>query len=285
MKNINKHSPDQQEYLQVTATIADPPKRLWSVGKLPTERVPTVAIVGTRRPTPYGREVAYRLASELAQKGVIVVSGLALGIDSIAHQAVLDSGGTTIAIMPAGLERIYPASHRQLAQRIVENGGALISEYEPHEPPYLNRFVQRSRIVAGLSDGVLIIEASAKSGTIHTANFALEQGRPVMAVPGNITNPLSAGCNTLIATGARLVMSVQDILDEIGLSQSATQPQLAFAANAQEQAILSLIATGIRDADELQQQSKLDVSTFNQTLSMLEITGKIKALGGNQWSV
>src|SRR5688500_549817 len=157
MRNINNTTPDQLEYLQITTSIADSPKRLWFIGTLPTQRIPTVAIVGTRRPTPYGREVAYRFAYELAQKGVIIVSGLALGIDSIAHQAAVDAGGTTIAIMPCGLNQVYPASHRKLAEQIIANGGALVSEYEPDKIAYPNQFIQRNRIVSGLSDGVLII--------------------------------------------------------------------------------------------------------------------------------
>ncbi len=177
------------------------PKRLWLCGMLPSERRTAIAIVGTRKPTPYGREVTYQLSYELAKRGVVVISGLALGVDGIAHQAALDAGGTTIAVLPTSIESIHPATHRELARRITENGGALISEYGAGDPVFKTNFVARNRIVTALSDGILITEAAAKSGSLTTANFALEQGRPVMVVPGNITSPMSMGCNNLLRVG------------------------------------------------------------------------------------
>jgi DNA processing protein len=279
---INELSPDESQYLKIISSIAQKPKRLWYVGTLPKGRVPTVAIIGTRKPTTYGREVAHRLAYELARRGIIIVSGLALGIDGIAHRGALEAGGTTIAVMVGGLDAIHPRTHRNLAVDIISSGGALISEYQAGTTPYPNQFIERNRIVSGLSDIVLVIEASAKSGTIHTAGFALEQGRTVMAVPGNITSPVSMGCNTLIKTGATPVTDVADVLAELGLADAQTM--LPLGVNKEEQAILQLLANGVRDGDDIQKQSGLTPTLFNQTLTMLEISGKIRALGANQWA-
>jgi DNA processing protein len=282
---INSFIPDKGGYTQIIGTIANAPKRLWFVGDLPQQRAPTLAIVGSRKPTTYGKDITHRLTYDLASRGVVIVSGLALGIDSLAHRAALEAGGTTIAIMPCGLDRVYPASHRNLAADIIKNGGALISEYEPGAELYPKNFIGRNRIVSGISDGLLVVEASAKSGTMHTANFALEQGRSVMAIPGPITNPTSEGCHNLLKSGARLITSAQDILDELGLTDTAKQSALPFAATPQEQILLELLGKGIRDGDELQLKSRLRAAEFAQTLTMLEITGKIRPLGGNQWGI
>lgn len=282
---INEITPDYPEYVQIISTIAQPPKRLWYIGKLPPQRQPTVAVVGTRKITAYGRGIAHQLSYQLAKRGVIIVSGLAFGIDAVAHKAALEAGGTTIAVMPGGLDTIYPHTHRQLAKDILAGGGALISEYPPGQTPYPVNFVARNRLVSGLSDGVLIIEASAKSGTMHTANFALEQGRAVMAVPGNITSTVSEGCNNLIKTGARPVTSVQDVLEEIGLHEIGAQTKLPLGDNAEEYILLQLLAGGLQDGDELQKKSGLAPAVFGQTITMLEIGGKIRALGANQWGI
>src|SRR5690349_13682617 len=191
MNIINQFSPEESIFSQMTQPIAKLPKSLYLMGNLPKAKGPTVAIIGTRKPSAYGREVGYRLAYDLAKRGVVIVSGLALGMDAIAHKAALDAGGTTIAVMPGGLDRIYPATNTALGERIIANGGALISEYPAGEQIFPGNFIARNRIVAGIADGVLVVEAAIKSGTLHTASFALDYGRPVMAVPGEITNPMS----------------------------------------------------------------------------------------------
>jgi DNA processing protein len=280
---INAISSDYGKYFKIVESIAKCPKRLWYVGELPTERLPTVAIVGTRKPTSYGREVAYRLAFDLAKRGVVVVSGLALGTDSIAHRGALEAGGRTIAVMAGGLDRIHPMSHRNLAVDIVTNNGALISEYPPGTAPFQSNFIARNRIVSGISDVVVVVEASLKSGTIHTAGFALEQGRTVMAVPGNITNAVSVGCNNLIKMGAAPVTESADIYNELGITNEQTT--LPLGDSREEQVILDLIAAGSRDGDDIQKQSGLTPALFSQTLTMLEISGKIRALGANQWAM
>jgi DNA processing protein len=280
---INNIYPDHSKYFKIISSIAKNPKRLWYVGNLPEERLPTVAIVGTRKPTAYGREVAHKLAYELAARGVVIVSGLALGIDGIAHRGALEASGTTIAVMAGGLDRIHPTTHRSLAIDIITNGGALISEYEAGQTAYPSNFIARNRIVSGISDVILVIEASANSGTIHTAGFALEQGRTVMAVPGNITSSVSIGCNNLIKSGATPVTDVADILVELGLTDAQTI--LPLGDSREEQTILRLMAEGLRDGEDIQKQSGLAPALFSQTLTMLEISGKIRALGANQWAV
>lgn len=284
MPKINSVTLDQISYTQITQSIANIPKRLWLYGNLPPQRRPTVAIVGTRKPTPYGREVTYQLSYELAQRGVVVVSGLALGTDGIAHQAALDAGGTTIAVLPTPLESIHPRTHWRLAERIVQSGGALLSEYSERDGVYKANFIARNRIVTALSDAVLITEAAARSGTLSTANFALEQGRSVLAVPGNITSVMSAGCNNLIKIGATPVTSVEDVLHELGL-QDDKQAKLPLAQTKEEDALLKLLAGGISEGDELQQKSGLSAATFSQTMTMMEIEGKIRALGANHWTI
>ena len=201
------------DYLRDLPHIPDPPKKLFIRGQLPEKRVKTAAIVGTRKPSAYGREIATKIASECAKNGIVVVSGLALGIDSIAHRAVIDSGGKTIAVLANGVDKIYPRSHEDLGQKILQTNGAILSEYPNNTPARPWQFLARNRIVSGLADAVVIIEAASRSGTLSTANHALDQGKEIFAVPGNITSPLSAGCNQLIKNGANPLTSVEDLLD------------------------------------------------------------------------
>ena len=285
MPNINSFPPDSLPYAQIITSIANPPKRLWLRGKLPPQRLPTIAIVGTRKPTPYGKEITYKLSYELARKGVVIISGLALGVDGIAHQAALDAGGTTIAILPTPVESIHPAMHRELAEKIVASGGALLSEYAAHDDVYKQNFVARNRIVTALSDGVLITEAAARSGTLTTANFALEQGRTVMVAPGNITSQMSVGCNNLLKIGATPVTETIDIFHALNWQEKETQATLPLAATKEEAIILKLLANGISEGEMLHEKSGLTASAYNQTLSMLEIEGKIRSLGANQWTL
>lgn len=282
---INRIAPENHKYLQIISDIALVPKKLHFIGKLPETRVPTVAIVGTRRPTAYGREVTHTLAYDLAQRGVVIMSGLALGVDGIAHRAALEAGGTTLAVLANGLPQIYPATHKGLADDIIAAGGAIISEYEPETSARDYQFLERNRIVSGLSDAIIITEAAARSGTMSTAAHALQQGKEVFVVPGNITSPLSAGCNNLIKQGAAPVTSARDVLEVIAPHLLDGQSQLALGSNADETAILALLQQGIRDGDELQRLAKLKPGDFATTLTMLELAGSIRALGGNQWAL
>lgn len=268
-------------------SIPSPPKELFHRGQPLTELLkrPTVAIVGSRGVTTYGTQVTNDLATKLAEQGVTIVSGLALGVDAIAHQAALEVGGLTLAVLPSSVEEPYPATNRQLAEKIVVQGGALISEYPAGTKSFKTNFVARNRLVAGLADAVLITEAAEASGSLHTAEFARKQGKKVLAVPGNITSPGSAGTNGLIKTGAIPVTSHKDVLEALGLVEHARAANAVKGDNDTEQAILELILSGISDGEVLLKASGLDISLFNQTLTMLEISGKIRSLSANQWSI
>jgi DNA processing protein len=282
---INRATPDKHKYLQILASIAKVPKNIYIIGTLPTDRVPTVAIIGTRKPTPYGKEVAYTLAYDLANRGVVVISGLALGIDAIAHQATLDAKGVTLAVLANSVDQIYPRSHRELGERIIQQGGALLSEYEPPTDPRNYQFLARNRIVSGLSDAIIIVEAAARSGTLSTAARALEQGKEVFVVPGNITSPLSAGCNALLKQGAHPITCADDVIEVIAPQLLQPQTMLPLGSTPLESIIIDLLQSGIRDGDTLQQQSGVNAVEFNQSLTMMEIDGLIRALGGNQWTL
>ncbi len=283
--NINTLLPDQHKYLQIITDIANAPKKLYCMGELPTTRRPTIAIVGSRKPTRYGIEVTQRLSQDLARRGIVIVSGLALGIDGIAHRAALEAGGTTLAVLANGLPDIAPRTHRQLAQDIIACGGAILSEMETDSVVYRASFLQRNRIVSGLSDAVLITEASERSGTLNTAAHALEQNKEVFVVPGNITSPLSAGCNKLLKQGAHPATCAEDILEIIAPHLLQPQAILPLGANQLESAIISQLQAGMRDGDQIRQQVGVDASEFSIALTMLELAGTIRPLGANQWTL
>lgn len=263
--------------------IPQPPASLYGLGADLGQimRRPRVAIIGSRKPTPYGKQVTAQLANALSKAGVVIVSGLALGVDGIAHQATLEANGTTMAILPGDLEHIYPQRHTALARSILAGGGVLLSEYAACSRPYKSNFVARNRLIAGLSDVVVITEAAAKSGSLHTAQFALEAGKEVFAVPGHITNLLAAGCNNLLRCGATILTSPTDVLQVLGLA--AQQTKLPVGDTPAQQSILTLLAQGISDGVALLDQSELSASIFNQELTLLEIQGRIRPLGSNHW--
>lgn len=223
------------------------------------------------------------LAGRLAERGVIIVSGLALGIDSIAHQAALKVGGATVAILPSSVETPYPATHRSLAEEIVKHDGALISEYPAGTPATQFRFLERNRLVSGLADAVIVTEAANRSGTFNTVSHALAQGRDVYAVPGSILSPMSHGPNQLITTGASPIIDIEAWIGQL-------YPRKIHAAQAntytpEEQAIIDLMTSGITDGEELQQKSNLDAALYLRTITMLEISGSVRPLGSNHWSL
>lgn len=281
---INRIRPDDSKYLQILCSIAKKPKALHYIGNLPEKRRPTVAIVGTRKPTAYGREVTTRFAGELAQKGIVIVSGLALGVDALAHSAALEAGGTTLAVLGNGLPRIYPAANRQLAKRITEQGGAILSEYEEGTEARSHHFLERNRIVSGLADAIIITEAAQRSGTLNTAAHALEQGKEVFVVPGNITSAMSSGCNALIRQGATPLTNSSEVLEIIAPELLSDQISLFRSNDPLQQSIIDLINKGVRSGDELQQMIACSATDLSTALTMLEIAGAIRALGGNQWT-
>ncbi len=286
MNNVKKLTLDSPDYPEILRMIPDPPKELYVLGDLKTLlQKPRLAVVGSRKVTPYGKLVTQQLTQDVANKGVVIISGLALGVDAIAHQAALDMHGSTIAVLGTSLEQLGPATNYHVARRILEQGGAIVSEYPSGSTTQPLNFIARNRIVSGLSDGILITEAAAKSGTIHTANFALDQGRTVMAVPGNINSPLSQGTNNLIKSGAIAVTTSADILLALGLRESKQQQTDLFGSTEEETLILKLLQSGITDSTQLLSRSKLETASFNQTLTMLEITGKIYSLGAGHWGI
>lgn len=281
---VNKLTLEDSSFPSSLREIVDPPKQLFILGNPSLiKKEVKVGVVGSRRVSSYGRSVTLRLARELAEQDIVIVSGLALGIDSIAHRAALEVKGKTIAVLPCGLDRVYPASHTTLAKEILSNDGLLISEYPPGTNPQKYQFIARNRLISGLSDGVLITEAASKSGSLHTANFALDQGKQVFAVPGNITSDLSAGTNNLIRAGATPVTGSNDIFEALNLAVSSSNTPVAD--NAEEALLLNLLQQGVQDSSELLEQSRMDTARFNQTLTMLEISGKIRPLGTGQWGL
>ncbi len=287
---INRIRPDEYNFTQRLASIANPPKSLCFMGTLPTSGAPVVAIVGSRKPSAYGREVTEQLAGDLAKAGCIIISGLALGIDGIAQKAALEAGGTVIGVIPNELPDISPQTNYKLAMNIIKNGGAILSEWKKGDGKVVNRwsFLERNRLVSGLADAVIITEAAERSGTLNTAAHALSQGRDVFAVPGNITSPLSAGCNALLKQGALVATAATDILDAI--APSTTQPAtdqtiVPLGETPAENTIIDLLRAGLRDGDQLQQQSGLNPADFATALTMLEINGVIKPLGANNWTL
>jgi DNA processing protein len=245
----------------------------------------SLAVVGSRRPSPYGQSVCQQITQEVAKRRVVIVSGLALGIDSFAHKATLKAGGKTIAVLPSGFNNIYPSSHRQLAKQIVQSGGALVSTYAPDENiAFKSNFIARNRIIAGMSDALLIPEAAENSGSLHTAKFALDIGIDVLAVPGQITNPTASGSNNLIKSGAQMVTHISDVLDYLNIKSNNLKTSFT-ASSPEEYIILSSLSKGISDGDELFKLSNLNIGQFNQTLTILELSGKISPLGSNQWQL
>jgi DNA processing protein len=265
--------------------LNDPPAQLFVAGELaPLLDQPCVGIVGSRKVSNYGRQVTEQLARALAEQGITIVSGLALGVDSIGHLAALEAGGGTIAVLPGSVEEVYPSSHRQLAGNILAKGGALVSEYPKGTPTLRTNFIARNRIIAALSDVLLVTEAALKSGSLHTARFALEQGKDVLAVPGSITSATSEGTNNLIKAGAKPVTSVDDVLYALGLEPKTTARAIKGETEA-EQIIIDLLRNGLSDGNELQMKSELPITIYNQSLTMLEIKGTIRPTGANHWSL
>lgn len=286
MQNIKQILPQEDKLLQRIAAIDKPAKMLWYVGKL-QPALPTVAVVGSRKPTAYGRAISARLVSVLVEAGVIIVSGLALGHDALAHQAALAAGGRTIAVIGNGLANPHPRTNIRLAEDIVKSGGLIISEYAPDTPVRGYQFLQRNRLISALADVVVVVEAGERSGTLNTAMHALEQGKELMAVPGNVTSPLSVGCNRLIAQGATPVLSSHDVLDKLGITlhdSNKVGTKIRYNSPVGQQ-VYDLILSGVTDGDQLCQRLNLTPQALAAELTMLELNAYIQPLGNNHWTV
>ena len=262
------------------AAIPDPPRRLFCRGSTQALDRPAVAVVGSRRCTRQGAEVAFALARDLAARGLNVVSGLAYGIDAAAHRGVLaaaggECAGVTLAVLGGGLGRIYPRVHERLAADIVAGGGALVTEHAVDDPPRKHHFPARNRIVSGLCLGVVIVEASDKSGSLITARMALEQGRDVMAVPSLVSSPLSSGCHRLIREGAALVECAQQVLEVLGLDA----PPPSRKAPPEDPVLAQVQATGT-SLEAILAATGLPLEEVLRRLAELEVDGVVAAHGG-----
>lgn len=277
----------ETSYPTLLGQIYDPPGTLFYRGALPDSSRPHVAIVGSRHPTAYGREVAATFARELAQAGVVIVSGLAHGIDGIAHEAAVEAGGTTLAVLAGGvdLESVYPSFHRHLAEQIVGTGGALVSEFPIGSQAFKHHFPFRNRVVAGISVATLVVEAAAKSGSLITAKSALEHGREVFAVPGNIRSEMSEGPHMLLRQGAALATSPDDILAFLGTSPLLPPTPHTLPPPSDPDAKLVFEALGAEPlyADEIAWTTMLDAGRVNSALGLLELEERVKNVGGRRY--
>ncbi|NTV41163.1 MAG: DNA-protecting protein DprA [Candidatus Moranbacteria bacterium] len=276
-----------EHYPKLLREIPSPPYLLYAKGNIDVLKLPMISIVGSRKFTAYGRQITTNFAKQLCEAGFCVVSGLALGIDAIAHSGALDVGGKTIAVLGNSLDdiNIYPRNNFALAQEIIANNGLLLSEFPVPTHANVSTFPIRNRIVAGLSYGTLVTEAAEKSGSLITANFAVEFGREVFAVPGNISSLQSEGANSLIKKGAKMTTGLSDILEEIKL-QTQTQAipsSMPLELTENEESLLHFLSSEPTHIDRIIKLTKLEASSVISNLSILEIKGVIKNIGGQNY--
>ncbi len=270
------------DYPELLREIPAAPPLIFLRGRFePVDRW-AVAVVGTRRLSAYGRQVTHELVSGLVRNGITIISGLARGIDAVAHRTALEEGGRTIAVMASGIDKIYPPEHRDLAHQIVDGRGVLISDYPLGAEPESAHFPARNRLISGLSLGVLVIEAGEKSGALITSRFALEQNREVFAVPGNINSPNSVGTNKLIQQGGKLVSRVEDILEELNLRMIADQAEakVILPESAEEAALIAQLSSQPTHIDELGRLTGMPSNLISSTLTIMELKGMVQQVGG-----
>jgi len=277
-------SRDDPSYPMLLRDIPGAPFLIYVRGTLTETDRWGLAVVGTRACSNYGRDVTRALVGDLVAAGVTIVSGLALGIDAVAHEAALAAGGRTLAVLGSGVDQVYPATNRRLGEDVTHQG-AIISEYPLGTMPASTNFPARNRIISGLALGVLVVEAPARSGALITVNFALEQGRDVFAVPGSIFSTRSEGPHRLIRDGAAIVTRAEDILEALNMQHAVEQQSLAIAVpeTAEEAALLRLIEAEPRHIDAISRDSALDHTIVSATLAMLELKGLVKQVGGMQY--
>ena len=278
VSGMNWHDPMYPPRLK---EIHDPPPVLYLRGEILPSDERSVAVVGTRKGSAYGKEAARVLAGDLAQSGVTIISGLARGIDAVAHRAALDAGGRTLAVFGNGLDIIYPLEHRTLAYEI-EKAGALLSEYPLGTRPKANHFPMRNRVMSGMSLGTLVVEAGETSGALITVRWALEQDREVFCVPGSIFSPAGQGTNGLIQQGAKLVLNYKDVLDELNLTAVSQQLEMRGIMEPQDETeslLLSYVTHEPIHIDDIQRQTRLPITAVSSTLAMMELRGIIKQVG------
>jgi len=272
-------------YPDLLREIHDPPVLLYLLGSLPDEGMPKVSLIGARRCTDYGLRAARDLSRSLAANGVVVVSGMASGIDSMAHKGAIEGGGLTVAVLGCGVDVCYPSENRDLRRQILENG-CLISEYPPEEKPLPGYFPARNRIISGLSRITVVTEAAKRSGTLITVGQALDQGREVMAVPGNINSRQSEGTNSMIKDGAGVVTEADDILRALGIERKARRtdkPNRSANLAHNEKIVYDLVGPAPVYLDEIIEKSNSQAQTINYILMMLELRGLIRKLPGQRY--
>lgn len=276
-----------EEYPHYLRNIDNPPPFLYLIGAEINESALHIAMVGSRTCTEYGKKAAFELASELSRNGVCIVSGLARGIDAASHGGALESAGGTIAVLGTGVDKIYPGENRRLAEDILAHPrGTIISEFPLSAKPLKWHFPMRNRIISGLSDGLVVVEAGRRSGSLISAELALEQGKEVFAVPGSIFAETSVGCNNLLRDGAKLVAEVSDILDEFGVEGVEAPKKVQVEEmdlSEDERTVLQYITAEPIDIDELGYLSKMAVPRLMNSLSLLEIEGLVKQLAGRKY--
>lgn len=281
-ENIRIINSQSKEYPFLLKQIYNPPP-LYIKGHFPDPQAhPYLAVIGARKYSIYGKQIVEQIVKELAARGITIVSGMALGIDALAHHAAIEAGGQTVAVLGTGIDdaSIYPTSNRGLAQKIIRNG-AIISEFPIGTPAFKGNFPQRNRLVSGLSLGTLVVEAGKKSGTLITAQHALEQNREVFAVPGNIFHYTSEGANELLKKGAIPVTSASDVLDNLGINTlNIPERPIELSANSEEEKIiLQILSKNPVHINQVIQASQINASNINSVLLMMEMEGKIKNLG------
>ena len=275
---------DDSDYPENLRQIALAPPVIFAQGELQEEDQLAVALVGTRQASAYGREVARTLGSELAHNGITVVSGLALGIDAIAHEAALEAGGRTLAVLGSGVDQIYPAQNRKMALAMIQQG-ALLSEYPLGTRPEAGNFPPRNRIISGLSLAIVVVEAGQRSGALITAKFAAEQGRDVFAVPGSILQPSSAGCNALIQDGAMPLLSVNDLLEQLQVERAVVQREArqTIPADPTERSLLEHLSSEPLHLDEIVRISAMPAAQVSGLLAMMELKGLVRQSGAMRY--
>lgn len=274
-------------YPEMLKNIFDPPLGIFVRGNLPIVEQQAVAIVGSRKPTPYGLAVAEKLGAGLAGAGVTVVSGMARGVDTAAHRGALGAGGRTIAVLGCGVDVVYPRENKKLMEEICHRG-VVVSEFPPGSPPEAWHFPVRNRIISGLSRGVVVVEAAARSGALITADMALEQGRDVMAVPGNVSSPMSCGPNRLLKQGAKLVEGPDDILDELGINRLFNKSNYGRTAmprlTAEEEAVMSVLNYDPASLDKVVERCGLSTQQVLAALMFLELKGLVRQFPGKNYA-
>ena len=274
-------------YPKLLKELYTPPPLLYYKGNFDLKNDFTLAVVGSRKYTNYGQQTTVNLVKDLVHNNITIVSGLALGIDSLAHITTLENNGKTVAVLGSGLDKqnLYPSQNRYLADKIISQNGLLISEFPPGTPPLRHHFPQRNRVISGLSLGTLVIEASEKSGALITAKYSLDQNREVFAVPGNIYSDNSSGTNKLIKMGARVVTNAEDIIETLNLDQAIAyiDNKKIIPETPEEEMLITCLNHEPVHVDELARLTKLDIATINSTLTIMEMKGMVKNMGSMQY--